>query len=166
MKKKIILLILSYFLCGAAFSQTLVLSDKLQLNYGDPKLISHSENFLIVKYKDWSFMHEIVNPKNIYPKIDLTGMEQTYLRTVFGIEDVNTLPQWLIVLAKEQAQLFGIKKNNIKRKNIGESVLVAVYNSELSSAHVYIFEALKIHHIVVRGNESRLSNVLDNIGER
>lgn len=166
MFKNVVSLFIVFLLSGSAFSQTLILSDKLQLQYDAPQLISHTADTLIVKYKNWSFMHELVNPKNMYPRIDLSGIERIYLHSIFDAKEKEKLPKWLGSLAEEQAQLFGVRKDNVRRKNVAGSEIVAVFNSAHSSSHIYIFEELKIHHIEIHGDEKMLSDVIENIGVR
>lgn len=164
--KKPVLVFLFVFLSNSIFAQNLILSDKLQMKFDDPLLISHTVNTLIIKYDEWSFVHEIVTPESIYQKVNLSGLERLFLMSIFDEKERLKLPNWLQVLSAEQAESFGVKKDNIKRKSIGEADLVAVFNSKQSISQIYLFENLKIHHFVVHGNEKVVESLIGNIGER
>ena len=165
------------YLCGFVlglsilFSQSLqagvlVLSDKLQMEYASPELLSHTENTLIFKYKSWSFVHEVVDPKNIYPKIDLTGIDRIFLHAIFERSQMNKLPGWLKALAKEQADQFGVKSDNVKHLKVGDAEIIGVYDKKKRSANVYLFEKLKIHHFVIYGSEQNFQDLINGIGVR
>jgi len=166
MLKKIVLIFMIAFCSNVVLAQTLILSDKTQLKYDDPLLISHAVDTFIFKYKDWSFAHEVVNSKNIYLKVDLSGVERLYLSSIFDEKEREKLPRWLMALSEEQADSFGVKNNNVKRKKIGEADLIAVFGADQAIPHIYLFENLKIHHFVVHGNEKMLSDVINKIGVR
>ncbi len=166
MLRTIFLLCAFAFYSNVAFTQTLILSDKLQLNYDDPTLISHTLDTLIFKYKTWSFAHEIVDPKKIYQKVDLTGVERLYLNSIFSLKEREKLPNWLKALAEEQAESFGINNNNVTRRKIDSVEIVAAFNPQQSSSHIYIFEDLRVHHLWVQGDENKMHDVINRIGER
>lgn len=161
-----ILFLLSLVFSPASFSKDLILSANLVMDYPDPKLISHTQSSLIFKYDDWSFFHEIVNPKNIYQSIDLTGVEQAFLRSIFNQEKRKALPKWLAVLSQEQADEFGIETDNIDRKFVGQSELISVYDAKRESAQLYIFEELVTHHISVYGSKEKLDLIKHSIKGR
>lgn len=156
----------SFLFSSSIFANVLVLSDKMQMKYDQPLLISHTEDTLIFKYSDWRLIHEVVDPKNVYPKIDLSGMDRLFFLSIFDAEQRKKLPKWLSALAEEQAIEFGVKDNNVKRSKIGIAEIVSVYNDEKGYAHAYLFEEVKIHHFVIYGDKSKFDNVVSSIGVR
>jgi hypothetical protein len=101
---KVVLIAVSLFITPA-FADNLVLSTKLRLEYPTPLLISHMSTSLIVKYKDSSFMHVVVDPKGIYRQIDLTGLERDFSKSIFDDKARAKLPIWLSLVAEEQSDV-------------------------------------------------------------
>ena len=157
---------LSILFSQSSLAGILVLSDKLQMEYTSPKLLSHTEDTLIFKYKDWSFVHEVVNPKNIYPMINLTGVDRIFLHSIFEKSEREKLPDWLKILAKDQARQFGVKSDNVTRLKVGDADIVGVYDKNNRAANIYLFEKLKIHHFVMYGDEQHFKGLIHDIGVR
>ena len=111
-------------------------------------------------------MHELVNPRTFYPRIDLSGVERTFLRSIFYSNERKKLPEWLRILSAEQAELFGVGTSNVSQKRVGQAEIVGVLNSQESSSHLYIFEELKIHHLQVNGDNKKFKAVIESIEAR
>ncbi|NOZ51966.1 MAG: hypothetical protein GXP08_02300 [Gammaproteobacteria bacterium] len=154
------------FYAGSCFSDVLVLSHKLKIDYPKANLISHTQDSLIVKYDNWYFVHSVVDPKSIYSNIDLTGTENKFLRSIFDKNIRAELPGWLAALSNDQAKEFGVTINNVKHNKIGNADLLSVYDKDRSTAYTYIFDELTIHNIVVFGSEENYTTLINNIKER
>lgn len=155
-----------FFFSSTLNAQTLILSEKLKLEFDDPIFIAHSSDALIVKYESWSFMHHIVDAKSIYQKVDLSGIEELYLSSIFDETERQKLPNWLKVLSKEQADSFGVNEKNVEQKTIKDAKLLAAFDPAKSIGQVYVFEDLKIHQITVHGKKQFMTEVINNIGAR
>ncbi|MCW8932288.1 MAG: hypothetical protein OQL19_18900 [Gammaproteobacteria bacterium] len=168
MKKLTVLLLLvfSLFSVTQSFSDRLVLSSKLEMDYPSPVLISHTEDTLIIKYENWSFLHNIVNPQKIYHTIDLTGLEKDYILSIFQQKTNSSFPEWLNALSREQAKEFGVTSSNVLRKKINLSEIVGVYDKKRSSGYLYVFDETKIHHFVIYGSEEKYNLLITYIKER
>ncbi|WP_369601299.1 hypothetical protein AAIA72_16055 [Hahella sp. SMD15-11] len=156
--------LLSLVLVQPAFAQTLVLSDRLRIELDAPLTLAHSERMLIMKYSDWSLMHEVVNPAEMYTQINLTGIERDYIIAMFDPQKRRHLPGWLAALADEQARILGIEKGHVNRTDAGDVSIYSVYDPERQVGHLYVFEPLKIHHLIMQGPESRLMDVIGKLG--
>ena len=91
----------------------IVLSRNISIAYESPRIISHSGNLLIMRYDNWYFSHEVIDPKTFYKTVDLSGIEHTFIESIFSDRERKTLPLWLGELAREQAERFGVTKKNI-----------------------------------------------------
>ncbi|MBQ0783639.1 MAG: hypothetical protein KBT66_05335, partial [Amphritea sp.] len=94
----------------------LVISPRLYIDFRPPNLIFHSGETLLVKYDDWSFTHEDIDPKTIYQGIDLSGLEHDYIESLFVPEMREDFPSWLAALSMEQAESFYHKDAEISQK--------------------------------------------------
>jgi len=167
MKKiPVLLFIFSLFFVTESFSDTLVLSSKLKVDYPNPVLISHTENTLIIKYENWSFLHNIVNPKEIYHTIDLTGLEKDFILSIFEQKTNSNFPEWLNALSREQAKEFGVTSSNVLRRKINLSEIIGVYDKKRNSGYLYVFDETKIHHFVIYGSEEKYNLLVSYIKER
>jgi len=149
-----------------SFSDTLVLSTKLKIDYPNPVLIAHGSEDLIVKYKDWSFFHTVFNSKTFYSQIDLTGLEKDFIRLMFGYKEKPHFPEWFPVLAKGQADAFGITPDNSKKFNIGNSEILTTHDESKKKGYIFIIEELAVHQISIHGTQKELNLIVKNIRER
>lgn len=149
------------------FAMDLILSPQLKLQYDEPTLISHTSDTLIVKYDNWYFSHNVINPKVVYASIDLTGIDVDFFTAIFEPSVREGLPPWLASLADEQAKTFGANKNNTLKRNVGEALLYGVYDDKNSQGEIFLIEASQqIHHFSTIGNRQQFSDVINNIKER
>lgn len=149
------------------FCDTLVLSQKLKVDYESPSLISHTDDSLIVKYDDWYFVHSVVNPKTVYHTVDLTGNERKYIKSIFDMDTRKEFPKWMAELSSEQAQEFGIKGvDDVLKYNVGKTDVLSTYDQEKSAGYIYVFDELVLHHIVVFGTKRNFEAVISSIKER
>lgn len=147
-----------------ACAADLVISSNLRIDYQPPATLSHSQRLLIFKYNDWHFSHEILDPTEIYPSVDLTGMEQLYVRSMFAPQHRQDLPEWLAVLSKEQAEAFSISKENSIHNSQDEWELYAAHTGD--DGNIFIIEEAQIHHLSVRGNKKHFTQLIESIEER
>ncbi len=147
-------------------ADVLVLSHGLKLEYPAPTLISHTGQSLIFKYADWSLVHEVVNPATIYAKVDLTGIESLFIKSIFDEKERDKLPAWLASLSSEQAKELGVTGRTTGKKTVGEAELLSVFDENRASGHIYLFEGSRIHHFVVQGQKGAFKSIIDNIKER
>lgn len=159
----LILLLLSTSACA----NTLVISSKFKINYENPELISHSTNTLTLKYKPWYLFHQIVDPKNMYPGIDLTGLEHAFIKKIFSDQPDASLPSWINTLAdaqrKELAFSSQIKPQKFEKNN---ALLLGSYSDLHQTGYLYLLEKQTIHQITVVGNEKHFNSVINWIKER
>lgn len=145
----------------------LVLSKDISLHYQQPEVIAHSWQLLTFKYRDWSFSHEIVNPKTMYSGIDLTGLLQNYIRSMFESEALSKLPAgWLQELSKEQASVHGITEESSDKIKAQFGTLYYVYDKDSSEGQIYILEENQTHRIQVGSNREQFQQLISNIRER
>ncbi|WP_250655756.1 hypothetical protein [Alkalimarinus coralli] len=162
----VLFILLTLVFSPASFSKELILSANLAMDYPDPTLISHTRSSLIFKYDNWSFVHEVVDPKSIYKSIDLTGIDQVFLISIFDKTKRDSLPSWLAALSKDQAKEFNVTPTSVEKSAIGKAKITSVYDEERQSAQLYIFEELMTHHITVYGSKEKLDLVKRSIKER
>lgn len=144
----------------------LIISDKLLIQYQPPSLIAHTQNSLIFKYKDWWFAHEILNPKSMYSKLDLSEHFPEFIESIFNDTLRKNLPHELEKLAKEQAQAHGIKDNNIEKIQIGNAKLLSVYDDQQKRGNIYIIEERMIHHLDSLSTKNEFNEIIKGIKER
>ena len=170
MVKALISLVLLFTLsCANAEKSTneLILSKSISLHYEQPENISHSWRTIIFKYPDWYFSHEIVDPKTMYPRIDLKGLLQDYIRSMFDEEARNKLPaSWLEELAREQSAAFGIKGGNAELMKKGFGELYHMFNQEEGRGEIFILEENQTHWLQVHSSKEQFQELIENIKER
>ncbi|WP_413111574.1 hypothetical protein [Thaumasiovibrio sp. DFM-14] len=87
----------------------LKLTPEITLTLSQPNTIVHSLSSLLMRYDDGAMMHEHIDPERAFgPAINLTGITPLFFRAIFKPEVMQSLPDWLIALAKEQHAAFGI----------------------------------------------------------
>jgi hypothetical protein len=162
--KTIILSLLFFGLSTQA--DTLVLSSNLKLEYPTPLMISHTQSRLIIKYEKTAISHNIVNPKNMYPNIDLSGYQKDYIYTLFDKKINNKLPESIEVLALKQKEIMGL--NNLKGilKSTSTYELLASFDKNQRIGHIFIIQEANIHHLAVDGDQDYLYKIIDGIKER
>jgi len=151
---------------STCFADTLILSTKIKIEYQSPESIAHGSSNLIVKYKDWSFMHVVVDPKDLYQQIDLTGLEKDYIRSIFDEKARAKLPKWLAITAKEQADVFGVAPETTDRFMVGSAEVLTVYDAKEKNGEIFIIEDLSVHHIYITGERDHHNKISHSIKER
>jgi|GEM_PF-753724 len=147
--------------------EQLLLSKNIVLHYEQPDNISHSWRTLILKYPDWYFSHEVVDPKTMYAGIDLTGLLQDYIRSIFDPEAREALPAgWLEELAREQSAAFGIKDGNAALMEKGFGSLYHMFNKEEGRGEIFILEENQAHWLQVHSSKEQFQDLIENIKER
>lgn len=144
----------------------LVLSSQTTVNYLEPNIISHGGNLLILKYDDWHFSHEVINPLLIYPSVDLTGLEADFIRSLFDEPTRNSLPKWLAELSIEQADFFGITNNKTEYKKLNQIEYYSVYDPNNDRGNIFILEAHQVHHLRFSGKKNKYIDLINAIKER
>jgi len=162
----LITLILLVIFTPFSFANDLILSDKLVLKYQTPKLITHTQNSLIIKYPDWWFAHEILDAQRMYPGIDLSDNLYNFINAIFDESFRSKLPENLVNLSIEQAQAFGVTPDNVTKKHINEASIISVYDEKQNRGDIYIFEERMIHHIDTSCTNSTFKSIIDSIKAR
>ena len=144
----------------------LVISSKLSLHYPKPNLIAHTGGVLISKYENWYFSHELIDPESFYGIVDLTGVEHLFMKSMFGLITKGDLPEWMILLAKEQAKSFGITKSNTLKSRFELFDIFSNYLPNAQEGNIFILEKYQVHRINVHGNENKYKLILKAIKER
>ncbi|QUM89946.1 hypothetical protein HWV03_14605 [Moritella sp. 36] len=139
------------------------LSKNVIVNYPTPAIVSHADNLLIVKYQDWYFSHEQLEPKNIYQAIDLTGLEHSFIKSMFIPKVRLELPKWLAELSKEQAASYAITDTSSTIKRSSDLDIYSAYDSANQKGIVYILEPVTIHSISYSGSDKHFSKLLSMI---
>jgi len=147
-------------------ADTLVLSSKLKLDYPTPLLISHTENTLIIKYKETAISHNIVTPKTMYTDIDLTGYEQDYIYALFDKKVNKELPEPIKELALQQKKTMGLNEKIGVFKKTDYFEILASYDERQNIGHVFILEEHNIHHLAVDGSQEYLNKIINGIAVR
>lgn len=165
-KTSAILFVFAFLFSSMCLSETLVISHKLQVDYPRPLLIAPSGEALIVKYKDWHFLYESVNPRTFFPATDLTGFERKFIRSFFDSGVRSQLPDWLAALSEEQVKIFGITSSTLEKIKVGSVEVIGFYDNKSGSGHFYIFEELATHHFVIYGTKNNFDRIMYKIEER
>lgn len=158
----ILLLIFTSNMCYAKLEQ-LHLSNKVVVDISIPEKLSHSDNMLILKYYDWYFSHEIINPKEFYTTIDLTDIQHEFLKSVFYPNLRTSLPNWLGELANEQAMSFGLSKTNVINRKFGDVEVLGGYDDASKQGNILVFEKYQIHHLSIGGEDEYYIELLNAI---
>jgi len=163
---KFITISLLLIITSNSFADSLILSAKLKIEYQTPQSIAHGTDNLIVKYKDWSFMHVLVDPKELYQQIDLTGLEKDYIRAIFDVQARSKLPKWLAITAEEQADVFGVTPQSTHGFMLDKAEVLAVYDAKDKKGQIFILEELAVHQIYINGEIQHYHKVTHSIKER
>ena len=164
--------ILSLFLftslCISSFclAGDLVISNKLMLQYSSPKLIVHTQNSLIIKYKEWWFAHEIVDSSTLYAGIDLSDNLSLFIRSIFNKDLRKSLPDDLAQLSKTQAHVFGVSPETIGTKQLSTAEVIHVFDPHSKKGNIFIIEELQVHRIDASCTQDEFKNIVSNIKER
>ncbi len=159
-------LFITITLSTGCIAANLVISDKLAISYSKPNVIAHTQNSLILKYEDWWFSHEIVDGEAMYPGMDLTEHLPKYIRSIFDAKIRKSLSPELSALSEEQAKVFGVTRDNIKREKRGVAELIAIYDVKSKRGDVYVIEERMIQHMELSGSEAKFAELISNIKER
>lgn len=163
---KITILYFSMFVT-TCFADVLILSTQLKIEYPTPLAISHGISDLIVKYnQNRSFMHVVVDPKEMYQQIDLSGIEREYIRSIFDVKQREKLSEQLSTLSKKQSDEFGVTKDNVERIKVGTAEVIAVYNYKSNNGLIFIFAELAVHQIYTYGTKKEHDLILYGIKKR
>lgn len=167
---KRILTFLSLFftitLSTGCIAANLVISDKLAVSYSKPNVIAHTQNSLILKYEGWWFSHEIVDAEGMYPGMDLSEHLPQFIRSIFDAKIRKSLSSELSALSEEQAKIFGVTRDNVKREKRGAAELMAIYDVKSNRGDVYVIEERMIQHMEMFGSEAKFAELISNIKER
>ncbi|RMF20002.1 MAG: hypothetical protein D6758_00505 [Gammaproteobacteria bacterium] len=156
--------VLSLTVFGLAHAQLLVLSDQTRVEISPPSMIAHSGDMLLLKYDNGTIFHEVVDPKTMYTQIDLTGLERSFIRSLFDTAERQKLPAWLAALSAEQADQLGVGRGKVISDKLGDRELLGVHDPDKKVAHLYLFETLKTHHLIVKGDDVLLREIIRELG--
>lgn len=163
------LALLSFLSCANATKQTnqLILSKNISVHYEQPESISHADRLVIFKYKDWYFSHQTVDPRTLYRGVDLTGLLQDFIRSMFDQEARKALPaDWLEALSREQSAAFGIKDDNSGLMKKGFGALYHMFNREEGRGEIFILGENQTHWLQIHSNKETFNGLIKNIKER
>jgi len=153
-------------LSTGCIAANLVISDKLAISYSKPNVIAHTQNSLILKYEGWWFSHEVVDGEAMYPGMDLSEHLPQFIRSIFDVKIRKSLSSELSVLSEEQAKVFGVTGDNVKREKRGTAELMAIYDVKSNRGDVYVIEERLIQHMEMFGSEAKFAELISNIKER
>jgi len=146
--RKILVLLFTCLVSIGGWSQELILAEDLKLDMPDSAVILHSGNSVLFKYENWVMNHQVLDPKNFYPSIDLTGWMNQFIRSVFG-EKEKSLPEWIKVLAKNQAEAFHIDNKSVIKFSLNKKPIYATYSDELKQGHIFLLNEGYVNHFNV-----------------
>lgn len=147
----------------SALAQKVVFSSSLSIDVPAPEVIAHSGEVLIFKYADSYFSHELIDPKTLYGVVDLTGIEHSFIKQIFGVENTHKLPEWLNELAKEQATVFGVTKKNTVVNNISNNLILSNFLESEQEGNIFFLEEYAIHRIYFSGNKEAFTILLNKL---
>jgi len=164
-------MIMSIFIAMTLFmspanADELVLSTNIKVEYPSPVLIGHIGGSLVVKFKDWSFSHENLDPKTFYHRIDLTGIENEFIKSIFNRKHKSNLPEWLINISAKISEGMGNDPHSVQSLKLGKAEIYAGYNSKMEQGQVFILDDLTIHKIAMSGSKEKFTLMVKNIMER
>lgn len=148
-------------------SNELIISKNIVVEYEQPESISHTWQLLMFKYSDWYFSHQVVDPKTMYRGVDLTGMLQDFIRSMFDAENRKKLPTaWLAELSREQSEAFGINPNNSSSFTTGFGSIYQMYNEDDARGEIFIIEDSQTHWLQVHADKRKFLKLIESIKER
>jgi len=158
--------LISSLFFSTAFADSLILSARLKIEYpAAPLLISHGSSDLIIKYKDWSFMHEVFDPETFYEQIDLTGLEVEFVRSIYDDKKRSKLPEWLAVVSRQLADGLGNDPDTVKQFKVGKLEILTGHDNK-NHGQIFIIDESTIHKIIITGSKKELDLIAKNIKER
>ncbi|EPN7878713.1 hypothetical protein [Vibrio vulnificus] len=162
---KSLILALTLFSMTVCFSQAteLHLSNSVVMDLNLPKEASHSNNLLILKFDDWYFSHEVIDPKTFFSPVDLTDIQHDFVKSVFYPNLRGNFPNWLGELANEQAISLGLPKSKVIDRKFHNFELIGNYDSISKQGYIFILEEYQIHHISYFGEIINYINMIDTI---
>ncbi|ELH3008334.1 hypothetical protein DC365_23960 [Vibrio vulnificus] len=165
---KSLILALTLFSMTVCFSQAaeLHLSNSVVMDLTLPKEASHSSNLLILKFDDWHFSHEVIDPKTFFRPVDLTDIQHHFLKSVFYPNLRDNFPSWLRELSNELAVSFGLPKSQVIDGKFDNFELIGSYDSISKQGYLFIFEEHQIHHISYFGEKEHYLNMTNTIKEK
>ncbi|NTS77909.1 hypothetical protein HR060_13700 [Catenovulum sp. SM1970] len=165
MKTYLFIFLLSAFLfpCNA---QELIISEHLKAKVGKPASMALSGNLLILKYDDWTFSFENIQPETYVANVNLTGIEHLFIDSLFDTTKRDKLPNWLAIISKELADSVAPKGSSVNIANLGNSKILSSYNHDGQQGFIFILEERLIHKIEVLAKKGRFDNLMDNITQR
>lgn len=135
-----------------------------QVTLPQPRTITLAGDALLLKYDNWYMYQDNLNPKTVYPSIDLSGIIAAFFTAVFEPRTRKNLPaEWLSTLAKGQAQLFNIDYDEIKRWHIGEANVYAFFNEAANDGNVFIICNKSVQRIEISGSETEYRSFVQSI---
>mgnify|MGYP006000052851 FL=1 len=144
---------------SAAWSQEFIVSKDLKFEIPEPAAIIHSGESVFLKYTDWSLSHTVLNPKTFYTGVDLTGLLEAYIRTIFEPEK-SELVNWLQFMAKEQAKAFKLTDKNTQKVSLGNFTLYSVFDSSDKNGHIFLVGKDYISHFNILSDKKNYSNFI------
>ncbi|WP_199610664.1 hypothetical protein [Flocculibacter collagenilyticus] len=167
MKQIIGSLMVSILLTSSCVASELILSSKLSLSYSEPKVVAHTGNMLIFKFSDWSFSHEVINPKSFNSAVDLTEIEHDFVNSLFYPALRKSFPPWLSSLSEETAASLAINAEQVSNTTVGNNIKVfSSYDKKEKQGYVFLLEEQQIHLLNIQGSANAFKQFVERIKER
>jgi len=144
----------------------LILSTNIKVEYPSPVLIGHISGSLVIKYKDWSFSHNDLDPKTFYHRVDLTGIENEFIKSMFDPKHQSKLPEWITHISGKIAEGMGNDPDSTLSRKLGKAHIYGGYSSKMKQGQVFIIDELTIHNIAISGDKEKFTSLVNNIKER
>lgn len=159
---KIMLVAIFIFITSISFSAKsleIFFSNELKLNI-NPHKVAHNGNLIILKFDDFVLTHEIVDPKDFIPTVDLTGNTETFMSSLFDIKTRQELPIWLAKLSESTSASFNIQSKNTSIEDLGKIKLYFSYNDNEEHGVILILNGGEVHWFSVMGEKNDFNNIV------
>lgn len=147
------------------WSQEFVVSKGLKLKLPENSIVIHSGESILFKYPNWVLSHQLLDPASVNSPVDLTGLLNTYIKTLFG-DNTEKLPKWLTVMASDQSSSYGITKGDFEKFTISNYEVYAVYDQRSNQGNIFSLGKGNVDYFSVIGNYEYYEKFLKILKER
>ncbi|PSU34050.1 hypothetical protein [Photobacterium lutimaris] len=141
----------------------LKLTPEITLTLSQPNTIAHSLSSLLIRYDDGTMMHEHIDPERAFaPAINLTGIAPLFFRSLFEPETMQTLPDWLSALAKEQHAALGITLP-VDNFLCGDVHVYHFFSKSYNTGHLFMISSNSVQRIEVTKDADLYQNLVNQL---
>ncbi|WP_159064918.1 hypothetical protein [Thaumasiovibrio subtropicus] len=141
----------------------LKLTPKITLTLSEPNSVVHTMSALLMRFDKGSIMHEHIDPERVFaPTINLTGVTPHFFSALFKPEVLETLPDWMIALAKEQREAFGITLP-VDNFSIEDVHVYYFFSKSENTGHLFMISNHSVQRIEVTRDEELYQNLVNQL---